>query len=132
MDSVTAGEVRAWRRAQGITQEKLGELLGLSKIAITKIEGGQRQIGPAEQKLLQLLMHGRYPFSTPATEARETRLEFNPAEWELVHRCALREGYPDAKHWIVEKIRSYLRMNPQTQAEQLAAEDPADYNRKEV
>jgi len=128
MEPVTPESLRAWRHAQGLTQEALGSRLGLKKVAITKIESGQRAISEPEQKLLQYLIHGRPPFSTPAADAQDARLAFTPKEWELIHRCARREGYDDAKRWIVDRIRGYLRMNPETAEAQLAAEEPAPYN----
>lgn len=128
MEEITAETLRTWRRRHGITQEALGGLLGLKKVAVTKIEGGQRKISAPEQKLLQLLVHGRYPFSTPELDAKSTQLHFNTEEWAIIHRAARSEGYRDAHLWIVEKIRSYLRMNPQTSDQQIAAEDRAPYN----
>ncbi|MFP4069490.1 MAG: helix-turn-helix domain-containing protein [Opitutales bacterium] len=128
MEPITAESLRAWRRKQGITQAELATHLGLKKVAVTKIESGRRQISPPEQKLLQLLVHGRYPFSSPELDARGTRLEFSAEEWRIIHRAAAREGYDDAKRWIVDKIRSYLRMNPDSAPELLAAEERSPYN----
>ena len=130
MKEITAETLRTWRRREGMTQEQLGKLIGLQKVAITKIEGGQRQISAAEQKLLQLLIHGHDPFHTPRIDARKTELSFTEEEWTLIHRTAKREGHEDAKQWIVNKIRSYLRMNPQTAHEQIAAEEAAPYNQR--
>lgn len=128
MNEITAESLRSWRRKEGITQEALGELIGLKKVAITKMEGGQRQISAAEQKLLKLLIYGHYPFHSPEIDARGAELSFSQEEWRLIHRAAQQEGQADAKQWIVDKIRSYLRMNPQTAQEQVAAEEAGPYN----
>ena len=76
-------------------------------------------------------MYGELPFHNAAIEARTSNLEFTPDEWQVVQQAASREGYGDAKPWIVEKIRSYLRMNPQTAHGQIAAEAADKYNASE-
>lgn len=128
MEDISAQNVRTWRTENGLTQEGLGDLLGLKKIAVTKIEKGQRGISESERKLLRLLMHGELPFSNSKVEAASSVLEFNEKEWEIIERMAHKEGYSESKRWIVDKIRSYLRMNPESSAAQMAAESPANYN----
>ncbi len=128
MEELTPAQIRTWRQERGITQEKLGEQLGLKKVAITKIESGQRQISQPEQKLLQLLIYGRLPFITPEIEAKHSQLDFTADQWRVIQKAARSEGYPNTRDWIVDKIKSYLRMNPQTAKDQLAAENAAAYN----
>ncbi len=130
MEDVTPDELRAWRQRHAITQEKLGERLGLKKVAITKIENGQRHISQPEQKLIQLLMRGKLPFSSPEIEANHSQLEFTQEQWTIIQNEATQEGYSNASDWIVHKIRSYLQMNPRTAKDLMAAEANAPYNKK--
>ncbi|MEM7790027.1 MAG: helix-turn-helix transcriptional regulator [Verrucomicrobiota bacterium] len=131
MEAITPEQMRIWRQNAEMTQETLGKHLGLKKVAITKIEGGKRKISDPEQKLLRLLMFGELPFHNPVIETKNSTLEFTPEQWEIIHKTAQQEGYTDAKQWIVDKIRSYLRMNPQTSQSQIAAESAAPYNRQD-
>ena len=131
MEEITPKQLREWRQNAAMTQEALGKQLGLTKIAITKIEGGQRQISDPEQKLLKLLIHGELPFHNAAIEEKNTRLEFSPKQWEVIQATAQREGYSNAKLWIVDKIKSYLRMNPQSAPLQVAAEAPGPYHKSD-
>ena len=108
-----------------MTQEKLGMQLGLKKVAVTKIENGNRQISPPEQKLLKLLIRGVIPFSTVKIDAEHSQLQFSPEQWHIIHKAAKREGYDDTKLWIVDKIKGYLRMKPETALPQIAAEHSA-------
>ncbi|MEM1223015.1 MAG: helix-turn-helix transcriptional regulator [Verrucomicrobiota bacterium] len=129
MEAITPEQMRIWRQNAEMTQETLGKHLGLKKVAITKIEGGKRKISDPEQKLLQLLMNGELPFHNSVIETKNSELKFTPEEWEIIHKTARQEGYSDPKLWIVDKIRSYLRMNPQTSQNQIAAESAAPYNK---
>ena len=128
MEKITPEQLRNWRQNAGMTQEALGKLLGLSKIAVTKIENAQRRISEPEQKLLQLLILGSLPFHNSTIEAKTSELEFTPEQWQVIQTAATREGYDNAKDWIVDKIKSYLRMNPDSSADQIAAEAPRPYN----
>ncbi|MGB0416063.1 MAG: helix-turn-helix domain-containing protein [Coraliomargarita sp.] len=128
MKEITPEQMREWRQQESMTQTALGEKLGLPKIAITKIEGGQRQISDPEQKLLQLLINGELPFSSAAIAARTSTLDFTAQQWEVIQQAASREGYSDAKRWIIDKIKGYLRMNPESAQAQIVAEDAATYN----
>lgn len=128
MDRITPKQLRRWRESAGMSQEALGKLLGLPKIAVTKIENEQRNISGPEQKLLQLLILGKLPFHNATIEAQASQLEFTEAQWKVIQTAAVQEGYQDPKLWIADKIKSYLRMNPDSHAAQVAAEDPAPYN----
>ena len=129
MDRISPQQLRNWRQNAGISQEALGKLLGLAKIAVTKIENAQRRISEPEQKLLQLLILGNLPFHNSTIEAKTSELEFTPEQWQVIQTAATREGYDNAKDWIVDKIKSYLRMNPDSNADQIAAEAPDPYNK---
>ena len=128
MEKITPEQLRNWRKNAGMSQEALGKLLGLSKIAVTKIENGQRRISEPEQKLIQLLILGNLPFHNSTIETKTSQLEFTPEQWQVIQAAATREGYDNAKDWIIDKIKSYLRMNPDSSADQIAAEAPDPYN----
>ncbi len=130
MDDITPEQLRAWRLNAHMTQEKLGVQLGLKKVAVTKIENGKRKISAAEQKLFKLLIHGEMPFSTAQIDAKNSQLQFSPEQWEIIHLASKREGYDDTRSWIVDKIRGYLRMKPETALPQMAAEASIPYNPK--
>ena len=84
MKKITPTQLRDWRRKAGMTQEALGKLLGLSKIAVTKIENNQRKISEPEQKLLQLLVLGEMPFHTSMIAAQTSQLEFTTEQWDVI------------------------------------------------
>ena len=128
MKQITPKMIRSWRLKNGLTQVALGELLGLKKIALTKIESGQRAISEPEQKLFRMLMFGELPFASIELEKKSSDLYFTPHEWDIVQMMARKNGYTDAKMWVVDRIRGYLRMNPESAEAQMAAEPPADYN----
>lgn len=124
MQEIDSQSIRSWRIKNGLTQQELGRLLGMKKVAVTKIESKQRRISESEKKLLRLLMHGELPFNSPLIIRNSSELRFNTKEWEVVESMAKKEGYTDPRQWIVDKIKAYLRMNPESQKAQILAESP--------
>lgn len=108
MNDITAEEMKAWRKAEGLTQEEFGKMLGWEKVMVAKIETGRRGISEAEQRLLKLLIRGEMPF--PARSGYAPQIDFSEAEWAIMTRIAHRDGYHSARPWIVSKIRGYLAM----------------------
>ncbi|WOO40409.1 helix-turn-helix transcriptional regulator [Rubellicoccus peritrichatus] len=117
---ITPESLKEWRKEQKMTQTEMGSLMGWEKLVVTNIETGRRKISDAEQRLLKLLIHGELPFNAPVSD---DVLEFDQDEWGLIHRMAQREGYSDAKDWIVSKIRAYLSMLPKQSEDIPAIED---------
>ena len=52
----TAAQVRAWRKAQGLTATQLGALVGKCKRTVYNFESGARPLDPTVQGLVWLLM----------------------------------------------------------------------------
>lgn len=109
MHDITADEMKAWRKAEGLTQEEFGKMLGWEKVMVSKIETGRRGISEAEQRLLKLLIRGEMPFRDHAGYINQ--VDFSEGEWATMTRIAWREGYHSARPWIVAKIRGYLAMS---------------------
>lgn len=108
MNEITAHELREWRTRQGLTQTELGKIVGWKKLVVTNIETGRRKISEAEQKVLQMIING-----APAIGSHlDASMKFTADEWATMQKMALREGYGDAKAWIVAKIRAYLAQLP--------------------
>lgn len=48
-------DVKAWRKARNITQEKAAELLGISPRHVQRLEAGNRRITPTLERLMLAL-----------------------------------------------------------------------------
>lgn len=53
--NLTGEDVKTIRKNSGLTQEKFGEALGLSKSGISNIENGERGVSDTIEKLIGLL-----------------------------------------------------------------------------
>ena len=127
MNDITAEEMKAWRKAEGLTQEEFGNMLGWQKLVVTNIETGRRGISEAEQRLLKLLIRGEMPFK--GRDSYAPQIDFSESEWAIMTRIAHREGYHSPRPWIVAKIRGYLAMCEPSAADLRAiAEEPTRYN----
>lgn len=126
---ITPQELKAWRKAERLTQPELGEMIGIDKYAITTIENSRRKISEPEQRLLKLLIRGEAPFETNKAPW-DPSIEFSESEWSMMHRIAIREGYHSARPWIVAKIRGYIAMTEATNTELKVAEDQSPFGKK--
>jgi len=106
---VTAQMLREWRRKEGLTQTEMGEMLGLNKGAIAKIENGYRKITGPEQKLLAGYVCGQNPVERAAKEGG--RLKFSDDEWEAIAAMSRRDGYVNPREWVVDRVKTYIRMS---------------------
>jgi len=106
---ITTQILREWRRKEGLTQTELGEVLGLDKSAIAKIENGFRRISGPEQKLLAGYIYGQNPLALP--EKQDDRLQFSDDEWETIAAMARRDGYANPREWVVDRVKTYIRMS---------------------
>lgn len=52
---MTPEQLREWRKARGLTQQQIAELVGVSDRAIKYWEQGARKIPPMLEKLLEAL-----------------------------------------------------------------------------
>jgi hypothetical protein len=107
---VTPNEIEEWLHANKKKGAWLAQTLGVTKPTIGRWLRGQ-EIPEPMQHLLKLLVRGELPpgFSKPHDPAV---LAFTPDEWRVIEILRIREGFPDAKSWVVAKIRSYLAMLP--------------------
>lgn len=130
---ITSNSLKQWRKAEGLTQADLAEMIGWDKLVVTNIETGRRKISDPEQRLLKLLIHNEPPFPS-AQNPYDPRIDFTAEEWVIMDRIAKREGYHSARPWVVQKIRDCLAMRqeyPQQQAApQLVAEEQAPFGKK--
>lgn len=93
--------VRAWRRAQGLTQAEFGALLGWGENTVAKIETGRRRISGPEALLLERLFEEQ--------ERGSSTVSFEGEDVARIIRLAQREGFFDVSEWICAKIRGGLR-----------------------
>jgi len=107
MDSVSPEQIKAWRTEHGLSQQSLGEIIGLNKVAISKIEGGTRSISGPEKKLLVSYFTGRPPFLNPVDDPS---VYFTQSEWLDISTRARREGFADPYEWVADRIRVFLAM----------------------
>jgi transcriptional regulator with XRE-family HTH domain len=108
-EEITSTEVREWRKANAWTLAELGAALGgLDTSQVSKMENGGRNISPAEQRLLRILMYRELPENFPTfAELGHGEILFTAPEWELIGNMARAVGRsPEA--WIAERIREYL------------------------
>ena len=130
-NDITAEHLKEWRKAEGLTQTALGEMIGLDKYAITTIETGRRKISDPEQRLLKLLIYGEPPFPS-ARGPYDPQIDFTHEEWGLMTKIAHREGYHSARPWVIQRIRDFLAMRqayPEQNTNLSVAEDHATYQK---
>lgn len=61
----TPDDLRAWRKARGLTQEQLARRLGVSRLAVQSWEGARRPIPPMLRPALNGLDAAAPPNPTP-------------------------------------------------------------------
>lgn len=115
LDSV-GGRVQAARLAKGLTQEKLAELVGVSKGAVSQWEAGDIKSLKA-QNLMRLsevtetsprwLILGKERDGTPIQMGRPTHLD--PEASDLVETFRLLE--PQFRDALVQDAHKYLRLS---------------------
>lgn len=135
---VTAENLRLIRGGKGLNQEEVGELLGIPRNAVSKIEGGVRTLSDSEKHLLDWYFFGKLPPRLSNPLDLKGCLEFTDGEWNLVTRMALRDGLTPGK-FIADKIRTYLAYNRPEEANPVSypslskvAEDPVEYKIKGI
>lgn len=128
---ITPESLKTWRKAEGLTQEDLANMIGWKKLIVTNIETGRREISDPEQRLLKLLIHGELPFEIKQNPY-DPKLDFTHEEWVIMTHIAHREGHRSPRTWIIQRIRDCLAMRQAYPAQdnlKVVAEDPGDYNK---
>jgi len=127
----TAENLKLLRGANGLNQQNIADILGLTGNTISKIELGLRALAQSEKKLLDLYFFGKLPEGVirQAEDLGKT-LDFTEAEWNLVRVLAQRAGQtPEA--WIRSQILSYLAYAEKPPAAlRIAAEDTPAFGNK--
>lgn len=109
---ITIEEVLEWLTANRKNAAWLAKTIGVSQSTPSRWSKGDPIPAPS-QHLLRLLIRGEVPpgFSKPTDPAV---LGFTPAEWRVIEIARIREGFSDAKSFIVAKILAYLAMGRAT------------------
>lgn len=108
-NDITPERLKSWRKAEGLNQTELGQMLGWDKIIVSSIETGRRRISAPEQRLLKLLILGEPPFQKE-DDPWNPQIDFTQEGWSIMTRISHREGYHSPRAWIVQKIRDCLAM----------------------
>lgn len=105
---VTAENLKFVRGSQGMNQDQVAGILGLSGYHISNIEKGRRALSSAEKSLLDLYFFGKIPFEIVSEQLLGSVLEFTPRQWDVIRILANKSGNRSPGQWIAEKIRDYL------------------------
>lgn len=128
-EKLTGAEIRGWRKANGWTLEKLGDVLGgLPVDAVSRMETGKRAILPAEERLLRILVRRELPpeFLNRMQEGLEPGvIPLAPEQWRIIEALA-RRGGQTPEGWVAAKVRCYLNEIRAAQAI-LNDEEPPSY-----
>jgi transcriptional regulator with XRE-family HTH domain len=113
---VTPADLRAIRSKKGMNQEEIGELLGITQTAVSKIEKGSRGLSESEKALLDWYFFGILPPRIATTATLQGCLEFTDQEWHVLGRMAARVGQTQAQ-FITGTIRRDIQRHPYWQDE---------------
>lgn len=102
--NLTGAELREWREASRLSQQDVGDMLGVSHSAVNRWEGGQEIPGPAEI-LLRMMIRGETPANLPlATMGRVGQatggVEMSVSAFEQCVRLARAAGCTSVTEWI--------------------------------
>jgi DNA-binding transcriptional regulator YiaG len=95
----TAENLRFLRGAKGLNQDDIGEMLGIPRNAVSKIESGSRSLSASEKTVLDWFFFGIMPPRLTAQEDLKGMLEFSPEEWRIIGVMAARAGQTH-QQWI--------------------------------
>ena len=113
---ITAADLRAIRSKKGMNQEEIGELLGVTQTAVSKIEKGTRALSESEKALLDWYFFSILPPRIANTASLQGCLEFTDQEWHVLGRMAARVGQTHAQ-FITATIRRDIQRHPYWQEE---------------
>jgi transcriptional regulator with XRE-family HTH domain len=111
---VTAADLRAIRAKKDMNQEEIGELLGITQTAVSKIEKGTRALSESEKALLDWYFFGILPPRIASTASLQGCLEFTDQEWHVLGRMAARVGQTHSQ-FITATIRRDIQRDQQWQ-----------------
>jgi len=67
--TISGSDLKKLRKSKRMLQEDIGEIIGISREAVSKVETGRRELSVSEQRLLEWYFFGKVPPSThPFTE----------------------------------------------------------------
>ncbi len=83
--------VKAWAKANGITQKELAERLGVTEVSVSNWMTGRRNMSPAVKVALSLLMRGGEPEQAPEP-VEDWLIQFDEDVWRRLKQEADKHG----------------------------------------
>jgi transcriptional regulator with XRE-family HTH domain len=124
-----AQNLASLRKARGLRQQSIADVLGLEKSHISKIENGVRDLSSSEKTVLDWFFFGITPQNIVSfSRIPNSTLDFSPEEWRIISIVAKRNGLTE-REWIVQRIREHLALLPEKQLS-IVADDSTDYRTK--
>ncbi len=89
----TAENLRGLRESkEGMNQEEIAQMLGITRTAVSKIEGGTRGLSTTEKAVLDWYFFGTMPARLANPQELRGVLEFEEEEWAIIGALAGRVG----------------------------------------
>jgi transcriptional regulator with XRE-family HTH domain len=105
---VTQENLRNLRKARGLTQFDVADILGIAKSAVSKVESGERHLSLPESTLLEWLFFGVVPPRVGSSGLNlQSAIGLSDSEWRVVETIAKADGLTPAA-WVGRRIVGIL------------------------
>lgn len=111
--NLSGADLRQWREEARLSQQDVGNMLGVSHSAINRWENGQEIPGPA-QILLRMVIFGEMPANLPLANLGQMRqatggVEMSVSAFEQCVRLARAAGCTSVTEWIGKLVNEALQ-----------------------
>lgn len=101
--------IKRYREARSLSQEDLGELVGVGKTAVAGWEKGKPISGPA-LKLLDFLINDVHPFGEPKAKGSEAwDISFSLKEWKELEHIRIKHGFKTVEDFLAWVVRQSIK-----------------------
>ncbi len=115
IDVHVGGRIRLRRTLLGLSQEKLGEMIGLTFQQVQKYERGSNRVGASRlfdlSRVLDVPMSFFFEDMDEQPPARPSRRRGAAGEERAAHAAGGQSGAPIAKRETLELVRAYYRID---------------------